>query len=68
MSPERAEALEALLFHWGDAYLISVGDEGGVWRAVRRDNQKTLIATEAIDLRDEIVQDYAASPVPRDRH
>ena len=36
-----------------------------MWRAVRLDNQKTLIATEAWDLRDEIVRDYAANPVVR---
>ena len=62
----RDEALRYLQWNWGEAYEIT--EALGVWRAVRLDNQKTLIATEAIDLRDEIVQDYAAKPVPRDRH
>ena len=62
----RDDALTYLQRNWGEAYEIT--EASGVWRAVRLDNQKTLIATEAIDLRDEIVQDYDANPVPRDRH
>jgi hypothetical protein len=61
----RDEALKYLQWNWDEAYEIT--EASGVWRAVRLDNQKTLIATEAQDLRDEIVQDYAANPVPRDR-
>ena len=59
----RDEALRYLQWNWGSAYEIT--EASGVWRAVRLDNQKTLIATEAPDLRDEIVQDYAANPVAR---
>ena len=62
----RDDALRYLQWNWGEAYEIT--EALGVWRAVRRDSQKTLIATEATDLRDEIVADYEANPVPRDRH
>lgn len=61
----RDEALRYLQWNWGEAYEIT--EASGVWRAVRRDNQKTLIATEAQDLRDLIVQNYASDPVPRGR-
>ena len=60
----RDDSLRYLQWNWEDAYEIT--EASGVWRAVRRDNQRTLIATEASDLRDEIVQDYMKAPVPRD--
>jgi hypothetical protein len=59
----RDAALEALEWHWGDAYEIT--EASGVWRAVRRDNQRTIVATEAHDLRDLILADYTKEPVPR---
>jgi hypothetical protein len=59
----RDVALEALDWHWGDAYEIT--EACGVWRAVRRDNQRTLVATAPEDLRDLIRKDYNARPVPR---
>lgn len=59
----RDEALGDLDWHWGEAYEIT--EALGVWRAVRRDNQRTLIATDAQDLRDLIKADYAKLPVSR---
>ena len=61
----RDEALKDLLFHWGEAYEISV-TEAGIWRAVRLDSQRALVATEAQELRDQIVKDYEHNPVKRD--
>lgn len=58
------ELLEVLRWHWGEEYEIS--EALGVWRAVRRDNQVTLVATSADELRALIMADYAADPVPRD--
>ena len=65
MSAARDEALASLRFHWGSAYEISVGDVAGVWRAVRLDDQRTLIATDASELHTLIVADYTAHPVKR---
>lgn len=59
----RDVALEALDWHWGEAYEIS--EAAGTWRAVRRDNGRALIATAAADLRDLILADYVKEPVPR---
>lgn len=59
----RDEALRALEWHWGEAY--EFGEALGVWRAVRRDNGLTLIASEAEELRDLIIEDYSRKPVPR---
>lgn len=59
----RDEALEDLAWHWGEAYEIT--EACGVWRAVRLDNQRALVATDPQDLRDLIVKDYAARPVSR---
>jgi hypothetical protein len=59
----RDEALDSLSWHWGDAYEVS--EALGVWRAVRLDNGRTLVATEAEELWDLIMADYARQPVPR---
>ena len=37
--------LDDLRWHWGDAYEIT--EAVGVWRAVRLDNQTTLVASSA---------------------
>jgi hypothetical protein len=57
-------ALDDLKWHWGDAYEIT--EALGVWRAVRRDNQVSLIARGPDELHNLIKDDYAARPVPRD--
>jgi hypothetical protein len=56
-------ALADLRWHWGEAYEIT--EACGVWRAVRLDNQRAVVATEAEELRDLITADYARQPVPR---
>ncbi len=55
--------LSDLRWHWGDAYEIS--EAIGVWRAVRRDNLVTLVASGAGELRDLMVADYSRRPVAR---
>lgn len=50
-------------WHWGDGYEIT--EAIGVWRAVRRDNQRALVASEADELRDLIIVDYTRRPVAR---
>ena len=60
---DRDDALNELVFDWGDAYDIS--EALGVWRAVRRDTGWTLIGEDAGELRDEIRADYQNRPVPR---
>jgi hypothetical protein len=59
----RDAALADLKHHWGTAYEISEGS--GVWRAVRKDNQRVLLAGDPGELRDLIREDYAADPVRR---
>jgi len=56
--------LAALVWHWGDAYVIG-HPEPGVWTAVRRDTRGTLRAGGPEALRDAIIADYTAVPVPR---
>lgn len=55
--------LDDLRWHWGDAYEIT--EANGVWRAVRLDNQVSLIASDGVNLRDLIVDDYSRRPVDR---
>ena len=55
--------LKDLRRNWGGAYEITA--DLGVWRAVRRDSQVTLIATSPGKLRDLITANYTARPVPR---
>jgi hypothetical protein len=56
--------LSDLRWHWGEAYLIS--GIIGCWRAERRDDGRTVEADDAEKLRQAIVADYMAKPVPRD--
>jgi hypothetical protein len=60
------EALEALRFGWGDAYLIDFDVERGYW-AARRDRIGGLLTGSTPDeLRNAITEDYAVNPVPRE--
>jgi hypothetical protein len=60
------EALEALGFGWGEAYLIGHDDERGYW-AARRDRIGGLFtASDPDELRRAITEDYAIKPVPRE--
>jgi hypothetical protein len=56
--------LADLRWHWGGAYLIS--GIVGYWQAERRDNGRTLTAHDPEQLRQAIIADYTAKPVPRD--
>jgi hypothetical protein len=59
------DALEALLWHWGDAYEIGRDDERG-WHAKRRDEPGgSLSAPAADELYGVIAADYALKPVLR---
>ena len=59
------DALEALLWHWGDAHEIGRDDERG-WHAKRRDEPGGyLSAPDADDPYRVIAADYALKPVPR---
>jgi len=60
------DALEALRWNWGEAYLIGHDDERGWW-AARRDRIGSLLTgTDADGLRAAIRADYALKRVPRD--
>lgn len=56
--------LEALRWNWGEAYEIT--GAAGQWAAQHRDNGRMLVAGGPDGLRELIIEDYAAQPVPRD--
>jgi hypothetical protein len=59
------EALDALVFDWGEAYAIT--HEGGCWQARRRDSLGHLLtARDPGELRAAIRADYELKPVPRE--
>jgi hypothetical protein len=60
------DALEAINFGWGDAYLIGHDDERGYWAARRDRIGGLLTAADADELRRAIYEDYALKPVPRE--
>jgi hypothetical protein len=65
MSWAAETALEALRWHWGDAYTIGFDD--GVWWFRRRDGYGgTGHAPDPKALRDAIIANYVARPVRRD--
>jgi hypothetical protein len=53
-----------LRWHWGEAYAIH-HPAPDVWVAVRRDDHATLRGTTPMGLRERIIADYCARPVPR---
>jgi hypothetical protein len=61
---DAAEPLENLRFNWGDAYRIHFF-EPDKWMAQRRDTGEALRSDTPLGLRDAIVADYRARPVPR---
>ena len=63
MDSELRTPLEELRWNWGEAYLI--WHQEYVWVAQRRDNRATLRARSLEGLRDLIIADYTARPVPR---
>ena len=58
------EPLDALRWHWGEAYLLA-NPEPWVWIAVRRDTRETLRSDTPLGLREAIIADYTARKVPR---
>ena len=60
------DALEAVNFGWGDAYLIGHDDERGYWAARRDRIGGLLTAANADELRHAISEDYTLKPVPRE--
>jgi hypothetical protein len=57
-------SLEALVFHWGDAFLFFYSRDR--WVALRRDNHLIIAADTLTQLEAEIQFEYEKNPVPRD--
>ncbi len=64
MGSDWDEALDALRWHWGEAYVINCLGLGN-WTAERRDTHETLRDETPLGLRDRIIADYTARPVSR---
>jgi hypothetical protein len=60
-----SDPLGSLRWHWGEAYDIR-NPAARVWTAERRDTHAILRADTPSALRDCIIADYTARPVPRD--
>lgn len=60
------QALSALRYGWGDAYLIGCDDERGWWAARRDQIGGYLTAHDPDGLWTAIHEDYDLKPVPRD--
>ena len=59
--------LAHLRFHWGgDDGAYEFSRRGRRWVAVRRDNGREVTAESGRELRDRVMADYLAEPVPRD--
>lgn len=58
------EPLAALRFHWGEAYIIA-RPAPDTWIAQRRDTREVLRDSTPLGLRNKIITDYTARPVPR---
>jgi hypothetical protein len=59
------DALASLRWNWEEAYVITRPREG-LWVAQRRDNRETLRSDSPFGLRELIIADYSARPVPRE--
>ncbi len=60
------EALDALIFDWGEAYIIGRDDKGCWWAARRDCIGHLLTARDPVELRAGIRADYELKPVPRE--
>ena len=60
------QALAALQYGWGDAYMIGCDDEHGWWAARRDQIGRYLTAHDPDGLWTAIQEDYDLKPVPRD--
>ena len=59
------EALRALRWNWDEAYTIT-RPRDGLWIAERRDTRESLRSDTPFGLRELIIADYSARPVPRE--
>ena len=59
----RARQLRVLRYHWDSAYRISFTE--GMFVAERRDNSARVRQPTADRLREAVIDDYRARPVPR---
>lgn len=66
--PGIEQALDALRFHWGDAYDIGHDDDRGWWARRRDGIGGDLTAAEPGQLHTAIVADYNLNPVSHDFH
>jgi hypothetical protein len=66
LPPWEAEALEALRWHWGEAYMIGHDGERGWWAARRDKIGGLLTGADPAELEKAILADYSLRPVPRD--
>jgi hypothetical protein len=58
--------LPHLDYHWGgDDGAYEFSRRGRLWVAVRRDNGREVTAGSGRELRDAVMADYTAEPVPR---
>lgn len=58
------DALGQLQWSWGSAY--GIAGAWGTWVARRRDNGRLLTADSPDQLRELMIADYQAQPVPRE--
>lgn len=61
------DALDALRWHWGEAYEIGVDDERGWWARRGDGLGGDITASGPDELRAAIWENYALKPVPRAR-
>ena len=64
MTGDWDEPLDALRWHWGEAYVINCLGLGR-WTAERRDTHETLRDQTPLGLRDKIIADYSVRKVSR---
>lgn len=64
--PREQDALDALRYNWGGAYMIGHDDERGWWAARRDRIGGMLTGHDPERLLEQIAADYALKPVPRD--
>jgi hypothetical protein len=65
MTAADREALDALRWHWGDAYEIGRDEDRGWWARRRDGRGRDLTAATPDELLAEITADYTLRPVPR---